>query len=256
MREKLFRFRASALMKMLETEERNDRVAEEPVGDISISARTIPIEVRTPWEGEDAILGPARTDKTQMTSVPRDEITLLLHRWGNGDREALDRLVPVVYRELRQLARHYMDNERPDHTLQATALVSEAYLRLVHYDRMQWQNRAHFLAVAAQAMRRILVEHARSHQFAKRGGGAQKLSLDDLPAMGIERAPDILALEDAMFELESMDERKCRIVEFKFFGGLSTEETAEVLGVSTATVEREWRSAKAWLYQSMTKGNV
>ena len=189
-----------------------------------------------------------------MTSTSRDQITLLLHEWGNGDRAALDKLVPVVYRELRRLARHYMNNERPDHTLQTTALVSEAYLRLVHYQKMQWQNRAHFLAVAAQAMRRILVEHARAHQYAKRGGGAQTVSLDDAPIVSAEPVPEILALDEAMLELESMDARKCRIVEFKFFGGLSTEETAEVLAISTATVEREWRSAKAWLYQSMTKG--
>ena len=151
-------------------------------------------------------------------------------------------------------ARHYMNNERPDHTLQTTALVSEAYLRLVHYDRMQWQNRAHFLAVAAQAMRRILVEHARAHQYAKRGGGAQTVSLDDAPILSAEPVSDILALDEAMQDLESTDARKCRIVEFKFFGGLNTEETAEVLEISTATVEREWRCAKAWLYQSMTKG--
>src|SRR5512145_1508049 len=141
-----------------------------------------------------------------MTLTSRDQITFLLHKWSNGDRAALDKLVPVVYRELRRLARHYMNKERPDHTLQTTALVSEAYLRLVHYERIQWQNRAHFLAVAAQAMRRILVEHARAHQFAKRGGGAQKVSLDDTPILGSEPAPDILALDEALQELESMDE--------------------------------------------------
>jgi len=187
-----------------------------------------------------------------MTS--RDEITLLLHEWSNGNRAALDKLVPVVYRELRRLARHYMNNERPDHTLQTTALVSEAYLRIVDCQKMQWQNRAHFMAVAAQAMRRILVDHARSHQYAKRGGGAPKVSLDDAPIPGTEPAPDILALDEAMQELESKDPRKCRIVEFKFFGGLSTEETAEVLAISTATVEREWRAAKAWLYRAMIEG--
>jgi RNA polymerase sigma factor (TIGR02999 family) len=192
--------------------------------------------------------------KAHMTSTSRDEITLLLHEWRNGDRAALDKLVPVVYRELRRLASHYMNNERPDHTLQATALVSEAYLRLVDYQKMQWQNRAHFMAVAAQAMRRILVDHARSHQYAKRGGGAQTLSLEDAPILCPEPPPDILALDEAMQELESMDPRKCRIVEFKFFGGLSTEETAEVLVISTATVEREWRAAKAWLYRTMTEG--
>src|SRR5262245_31412015 len=139
-----------------------------------------------------------------MTSTSRDEITLLLHAWSGGDRAALDKLVPVVYRELRKLARHYMNNERPDHTLQTTALVNEAYLRLVHYDKMQWQSRAHFLAVAAQAMRRILVEHARAHQYAKRGGGAQTMSLDDAPMLSAEPVKDILALDQAMQELESM----------------------------------------------------
>jgi RNA polymerase sigma factor (TIGR02999 family) len=190
-----------------------------------------------------------------MTSTSRNEITLLLREWGRGDREAFDKLVPVVYRELRRLAQCYMNNERPDHTLQATALVSEAYLRLVHYQKMQWQNRAHFMAVAAQAMRRILVDHARAHHYAKRGGGAQALSLEDAPILCAEPTPDILALDEAMLELESMDPRKCRIVEFKFFGGLSTEETAEVLAISTATVEREWRAAKAWLYRAVTEGN-
>jgi RNA polymerase sigma factor (TIGR02999 family) len=190
-----------------------------------------------------------------MTSTARDQITLLLHEWGNGDRAAIDKLVPVVYRELRRIARHYMNNERPDHTLQTTALVSEAYLRLVHYQKMQWQNRAHFLAVAAQAMRRILVDQARAHQYAKRGGGAQTLSLEDAPILCAEPAPDILALDEALLELESMDARKCRIVEFKFLGGLSTEETAAVLAISTATVEREWRAAKAWLYRAMTEGH-
>jgi RNA polymerase sigma factor (TIGR02999 family) len=191
-----------------------------------------------------------------MTSTARDQITLLLHEWGKGDRAAFDQLVPVVYRELRRLARHYMNNERPDHTLQTTALVSEAYLRLVHYQKMQWQNRAHFLAVAAQAMRRILVDQARAHQYAKRGGGAQTLSLEDAPILCAEPAPDILALDEALLELESMDARKCRIIEFKFLGGLSTEETAAVLAISTATVEREWRAAKAWLYRAMTGGQA
>ena len=190
------------------------------------------------------------------TSTSRDQITLLLNEWGGGNRAALDKLVPLVYRELRRLARHYMNNERPDHTLQTTALVSEAYLRLVHYQKMHWENRAHFLAVAAQAMRRILVDHARAHHYAKRGGGAQTLSLEDAPILCAEPAPDILALDEALLELESMDPRKCRLVEFKFFGGLSTEEIAEVLAISTATVEREWRAAKAWLYQAMTEGNL
>jgi RNA polymerase sigma factor (TIGR02999 family) len=191
-----------------------------------------------------------------MTSTSRDDITDLLLEWGKGDKAALDKLVQLVHQDLRRLARHYLREERPDHTLQTTALVNEAYLRLVHYEKMKWQNRAHFLAVAAQAMRRILVEHARSHLYAKRGGGAQKVSIEDAPILGRAAPADIVALDDALDALEAFDPRKCRIVELKFIGGLSIEETAEVLAISTATVEREWRSAKAWLYQAMTEGKA
>jgi len=191
-----------------------------------------------------------------MTSASPDEITLLLHAWSNGDRASLDKLLGVVYQELRRLARRYMRQERPDHTLQTTALVNEAYLRLVNYRKMQWQNRAHFLAVAAQAMRRILVEHARGRLYDKRGGGARRVALEDAPIVGGRRVPDMIALDDALKELEAVDPRKGRIVELRFIGGLSIEETAEVLRISTATVEREWRSAKAWLYRAVTDGKT
>ena len=183
-----------------------------------------------------------------------NEITDLLRETSKGNREAVDKLVLVVYQDLRKLARHYMREERPDHTLQTTALVNEAYLRLSTYQKMQWQDRAHFLAVAAQAMRRVLVEHARGRLYAKRGGGARKLSIESAPVPGSEPATDILALDDALKVLETFDPRKCRIVELRFMAGLSIDETARVLSISTATVEREWRLAKAWLYQTVTEG--
>ncbi len=191
-----------------------------------------------------------------MTSASPDEISLLLLEWGNEDRAALDKLLLVVYQELRRLARHYMRQERPDHTLQTTALVNEAYLRLVHYQKMGWQNLAHFLMVAAQAMRRILVEHARDRLYGKRGGGARKVSLEDAPALGGETDLDIVALDDALKELEAVDPRKGRIVELRFIGGLNIEETAEVLGISSAMVEGEWRSARAWLYRAISEGEA
>ena len=161
--------------------------------------------------------------------------------------------MPLVYRELRRLAGHYMRRERPGHTLQASALVNEAYLRLVDYRRMQWQNRAHFFAVAAQAMRRVLVEHARSRQYAKRGGTAQRISLDDVAVLTDQQAAELVALDEALTSLEALDARKARIVELRYIGGLSIEEAAETLGVSTATVERDWRSAKAWLYRAISQ---
>jgi RNA polymerase sigma-70 factor, ECF subfamily len=189
-----------------------------------------------------------------MTSSPRNEITDLLRESGKGNRDAADKLIEVVYKDLRRLARHYMREERPDHTLQTTALVNEAYLRLARYRQIQWQDRAHFLAVAAQAMRRVLVEHARGRLYAKRGGGARKVPIETAPVPGCEEVADILALDDALNVLENLDPRKCRIVELKFMVGLSIEEIAGVLSISTATVEREWRSAKAWLYRIMTDG--
>jgi len=188
-----------------------------------------------------------------MATRPKNEVTQLLLQWSDGDKAALDKLMPLVYRELRRLASHYMRRERPAHTLQASALVNEVYLRLVDYRRMEWQNRAHFFAVAAQAMRRILVEHARSRQYAKRGGTAQRISLDDVAVLTHQQAAELVALDEALTTLEALDARKGRIVELRYIGGLSIEETAEILGISTATVERDWRSAKAWLYRAISQ---
>lgn len=182
------------------------------------------------------------------------EVTQLLLDWGNGDKAALDELVPVVYQELRRLAGYYMRRERPGHTLQTSALVNEAYMRLVDYRQMRWQSRAHFFAVAAQAMRRILVEHARKRHFAKRGGGAVQVSLDEAATVSEKQAADLIALDDALTSLEAIDPRKSRIVELRYIGGLNIEETAEALGISPATVQREWRSAKAWLYRTIREG--
>lgn len=187
-------------------------------------------------------------------TLSQNQVTQLLLDWGNGDKAALDKLVPVVYQELRRLAAYYMRRERPGHTLQTSALVNEAYMRLVDYSQMRWQSRAHFFAVAAQAMRRILVEHARKRHFAKRGGGAVKVSFDEAAIVSQEQAADLVALDDALTSLEAMDERKARIVELRYIGGLNIEETAEVLGISPATVQREWRAAKAWLYREINEG--
>lgn len=184
------------------------------------------------------------------------EVTQLLLDWGNGDRAALDKLVPVVYQELRRLARHYMRRERPGHTLQTSALVNEAYMRLVDYEHMRWQSRAHFFAVAAQAMRRILVEHARKRHFDKRGGSAIRVSFDEAAIVSEKQAADLIALDDALTSLEAIDPRKSRIVELRYIGGLNIEETAEALSISPATVQREWRSAKAWLYREIKQGET
>jgi RNA polymerase sigma factor (TIGR02999 family) len=184
----------------------------------------------------------------------QNEVTQLLLDWSKGDKAALDKLVPVVYQELRRLARHYMRRERPGHTLQTSALVNEAYMRLVDYRHMRWQSRAHFFAVAAQAMRRILVEHARKRHFAKRGAGGVKVSFDEAAIVSQEQASDLVALDDALTSLETMDPRKARIVELRYIGGLNIEETAEVLDISPATVQREWRAAKAWLYREIQEG--
>ncbi|MGD0180706.1 MAG: sigma-70 family RNA polymerase sigma factor [Terriglobales bacterium] len=182
---------------------------------------------------------------------PIGEVSGLLRAWGDGDRGALDRLTPIVYDELRRLASHYMRGERPGHSLQATALVNEAYVRLVDYKGMQWQNRAHFFAVSAQLMRRILVDHARRHNM-KRGGGVQHVSLDETAIVGGDRAADLVALDDALDALARLDSRKVQVVELRFFGGLSVEETAEVLKVSSVTVMRDWSTAKAWLYRELS----
>ena len=184
-----------------------------------------------------------------MRRVPssNNDATLLLRAWGAGDHGALDRLAPIVYDELRRLARRYMKLERPGHSLQATALVNEAYLRLVDYKHMQWQDRSHFFAVSAQLMRRILVEHARRHNL-KRGGGVQHVSLEESAVVGGGPAAEMLALDEALNELARLDARKAQVVEMRFFAGLRVEEIAEVLKVSPITVMRDWDLARAWLY--------
>ena len=181
-----------------------------------------------------------------MSAVPQG-VTQLLIDWSNGDRAALDQLMPLVYEELRGLARRHMARERRDHTLQTSALINEAYLRLVDQKGLRWQNRAHFFAVAAQVMRHILIDHARSYHYAKRGAGAQKIPLDEAALFTEHRAAEFVALDDALITLASVDPRRSQVVELRFFGGLSIEETAEVLKISAPTVQREWRAAKAWL---------
>jgi RNA polymerase sigma-70 factor (ECF subfamily) len=183
------------------------------------------------------------------------EVSRLLIDWGDGDEAALDELMPLVYDELRRLAGRYMRREGQGHTLQTSALVNEAYLRLIDQRSVQWQNRAHFFGVAAQLMRRILVDHARSRSRAKRGGGARMVSLADQAVVSNE-VEEVIALDDALKNLAEMDPRKSQIVEMKFFGGLTTEEVAEVLKVTSRTVEREWRKAKAWLNRAISKGAV
>jgi RNA polymerase sigma-70 factor (ECF subfamily) len=178
------------------------------------------------------------------------DVSILLRAWSAGDQNALDKLAPIVYDELRRLARYYLHRERPGHSLQATALVNEAYLRLVDYKRMRWGNRAHFFAVSAQLMRRILVDHARRHNL-KRGGAVQHVELEDIAVVGGDRAENLVALDDALQSLARMDARKARVVELRFFGGLSVDETAEVLQISPVTVMRDWSSARAWLYREM-----
>ena len=180
-------------------------------------------------------------------------VTQLLINWRNGDKAALDQLMPLVYEELRRLARGFMGRERNNHTLQTSALINEAYLKLVDQDETNWQNRAHFFAVAAQIMRHILVDHARSYGYEKRGAGAQRVSLDDAKVFSEERAGELVALDEALTDLAAVDPRKSRLVELRFFGGLNIDETAEVMDLSPTTVQREWRAAKAWL-QRFIKG--
>jgi RNA polymerase sigma factor (TIGR02999 family) len=181
-----------------------------------------------------------------------DEITQLLANWSLGDKEALERLVPLVYPELRRMARQQMAREDSNHTLQTSALINEAYLKLVDRRNVKWQNRAHFFAVAAQVMRHVLIDHARRHLYTKRGGGAQHLPLDDAEIVSDQRAADLVALDDALSNLVKLDPRRSQIVELKFFGGLNAEEIAEVMSISPATVQREWRAAKAWLHHTIT----
>jgi RNA polymerase sigma factor (TIGR02999 family) len=187
-----------------------------------------------------------------------EDITLLLQAWGGGERSALEKLTPAVYRELHRIAGRYMRQERDGHSLQTTALVNEAWIRLVDYKSMRWQDRAHFFAVASQLMRRILVDHARRRNL-KRGGGVPHLSLDEPGGAALVspgRAADLVALDDALNELARLDARKVQVVEMRFFGGLTAEETAEVLKVSTVTVRRDWSMAKAWLYRELGGGGT
>jgi RNA polymerase sigma factor (TIGR02999 family) len=181
--------------------------------------------------------------------------TELLKAWSQGDGSALERLVPLVYEELHRLARRYMRQERADHTLQATSLVNEAYLRLIDVNRVEWRDRAHFLAVAAQMMRRILVEHARNRRRQKRGGGAVHLHLDEIQEPPAAKDQDVVALSDALSGLATFDARMSQIVELRFFGGLTVDETAEALRVSPETVMRDWKTAKAWLLREIRRGH-
>lgn len=185
-----------------------------------------------------------------------NEVTQLLLSWNQGDRDALDRLIPLVEAELRRLARRFMRRERGDHTLQTSALINEAYVKLVDQQNVHWQDRAHFFAVAAQIMRHILIDHARKHQYAKRGGGAEKVPLDEIDELSDQRAAELIAMDDALRDLATADPRKSQIIELRFFGGLSIEETAEVLDISPATVTREWRMARAWLHHAMSSNQA
>ena len=181
------------------------------------------------------------------------EITSLLKAWTGGDEEALDKLTPLVYRQLHKIAQRYMAGERSGHMLQTTALVNEAYLRLVDCGKVNWQDRAHFFAVSAQLMRRILIDFARSRGYLKRGGAVAHISLDEAPSVCNEPDVNLVALDDALKALSAIDERKSKVVELKFFGGLSVEETAEVLRVSSDTVVRDWRLAKTWLFRELSR---
>jgi RNA polymerase sigma factor (TIGR02999 family) len=187
---------------------------------------------------------------TELKASSREDVSSLLRAWTDGDQHALEKLTPIVYEELHRLARYYMNGERSGHSLQTTALVNEAYLRLTDYKRMRWENRAHFFAVSAQLMRRILVDHARRHNL-KRGAGVQHVSLEDT-AVVRERDDDLVALDEALQALARFDRRKAEVVELRFFGGLSVDETAEVLGISPITVMRDWNTAKAWLYRELS----
>ena len=188
-----------------------------------------------------------------MAALPKT-MTELLIEWRNGDETALDRLTPLVYTELNRLAKHYMRGQRPGHSFQTSDLLNETYLRLIDHKNMEWQNRAHFFAVAAQAMRRILVDHARSRDAFKRGGDRKRVSLGNALEVPAEQNEDLVALDDALKALAENDPRKSLIVELRFFGGLTVEETAEVLNVSSITVTREWNRAKAWLYRELSSG--
>lgn len=188
-----------------------------------------------------------------LQEITPQEITVLLIAWGRGDRAALDRLMPLVYDELRRMAHRYLGRERAGHTLQSAALVNEVYLKMVGGQQLDWQNRAHFFAVAAQLIRMILVDYARTRNRDRRGGGAQRVSLDDALLVADEQSAELVALNDALNSLAAFDERKSKVAELRFFGGLSVEETATALDVAPITVMREWRLAKAWLYRELNR---
>lgn len=189
-----------------------------------------------------------------MTGPSSSEITQLLHAWRGGDQLALQQLMPVVYEELHRMARRYMAREKDGHTLQTTALINEVYLRLVEVDQVQWQDRAHFFAISAQLMRRILTDFARSHGYQKRGGGARHIPLDEACVASAAPGVDLVALEQALTRLGETDARKSKVVELRFFGGLTVNETAEVLQVSGETVMRDWSMARAWLLRELDGG--
>ena len=191
-----------------------------------------------------------------MAAPSPQDVTQLLMAWSNGEQDALEQLIPLVYSELHRLAHRYMGNERREHTLQSTALVHEAYERLINLKDVSWQNRAHFFAVSAQLMRRILVDYARSRRYSKRGGQWRHVPLNEAVAVFQDRRTDIVALDDALRTLADVDPRKARVVEMRFFGGLSIKETAEVLNVSPETVLRDWRLAKVWLLRELSQGNA
>jgi len=182
-------------------------------------------------------------------------VSHLLQRWSDGDSEALDQLMPLVYQELRRMARRYMGQQPTGHTLQTTALIHEAYLRLVGQEEKRWENRAHFFGVAAQAMRHILVDYARARNTAKRGGEARAVSLEEAAVVSDERAAELVALDDALAELARLSPRQCQVVELRYFGGLSVAETAEALKISPDTVTRDWNQAKAWLYHALNRSS-
>jgi RNA polymerase sigma factor (TIGR02999 family) len=186
-------------------------------------------------------------------SQARHQITELLAEWRDGDQSALDELYPLVYDELHRLARRYMSRERKDHTLQATALINEAYVRLVDQKNVNWANRSHFFAISAQIMRRILIDHARRHAYAKRGGGAQQVSLEEVAAILPDQGRELVRLDEALKSLAERDPRRSQVVELRYFGGLNNEEIAGVLNVSENTVTRDWNMARAWLYQQLAE---
>jgi len=186
-----------------------------------------------------------------METFVGDNLTGLLLEWREGDKAALDRLMPLVYDELRRIAHRYVQHERDGHTLQTSALVNEAYLRFAGQRNVDWQNRSHFFAVTAQVMRHILIDHARRRRYVKHGGEARQVPIQDAAAMSLQRADELIALQEALDELSKLDSRKSQVVELRYFGGLSLEETADVLEISLMTVRRDWRAAKAWLYRRM-----